>query len=313
MQQLKAIRHEIRSVSFVNPAPMTRKLMDSPMIIENSSSDKSEGEQKSTNAVDYTFKPSVSINIHSQATAYSKLAESEDVKCGSSKSSADGENFNFEDGPFTILPLSAESTGMLPNRKVFQTSYRSPLVDIKDDNNVKFLLCEDRVIPQVGVTLVKKVDQSPRGADVHDVQPPVPPTHVKPTHFASASEGNQVSGSVPATQPSLCTSTVQSTEIGEGCPTYYSDDSALSHFDQESSDGGSDHDFQPNMEHDSGPDSVNKDHHNHATSDRTPFHIPGLTSFSFVSIALVLLLPLASLGNASVGLVESPGTIANVA
>ena len=66
---------------------------------------------------DYTLKPSGSINIHSQATAYAKLAESEVVKCGSSKSSVDGENFNFEDGPFTILPLSAESTGMLPNRK----------------------------------------------------------------------------------------------------------------------------------------------------------------------------------------------------
>ncbi|TXG72179.1 hypothetical protein EZV62_000758 [Acer yangbiense] len=133
MQQLEAIRHEIRSVSFINPGPMTRKLMDSslertinltdflsfPVNIDNSSSEKFEGDQKSTNSVvkDYTLKPSGSINIHSQATAYAKLAESEVVKCGSSKSSVDGENFNFEDGPFTILPLSAESTGMLPNRK----------------------------------------------------------------------------------------------------------------------------------------------------------------------------------------------------
>ncbi|TXG72177.1 hypothetical protein EZV62_000756 [Acer yangbiense] len=124
MQQLEAIRHEVRSVSFINPGPMTRKLMDSPLEptinhTDNSSSEKSEGEQKSTNAVvkDFTFKPSGSINIHSQATAYAKLAESEAVKCGSSKSSVDGENFNFDDGPFTILPLSAESTGMLPNRK----------------------------------------------------------------------------------------------------------------------------------------------------------------------------------------------------
>ncbi|KAK2647165.1 hypothetical protein Ddye_022360 [Dipteronia dyeriana] len=123
MQQLEAIRHEIRSVSFINPGPMTRKLVDSPLeatnnLTDNSSSEKSEGE-KSTNAVvkDYTLKPSGSINIHSQATAYAKLAESEAVRCGSSKSSVDGENFNFEDGPFTILPLSAESTGMLPNRK----------------------------------------------------------------------------------------------------------------------------------------------------------------------------------------------------
>ncbi|KAK3190233.1 hypothetical protein Dsin_029794 [Dipteronia sinensis] len=93
------------------------------------------------------------------------------------------------------------------------------------------------VIPQIDVTLVKKVDQFLRCANVHDVQPHVPPTQVKPTHFASASEGNQVSGLVSAAQPSQCTSTVQSTEIGEGCPTYYNDDPALSHFDQESSDG----------------------------------------------------------------------------
>ncbi|KAK1568011.1 hypothetical protein Q3G72_019340 [Acer saccharum] len=124
MQQLEAIRHEIRSVSFINPGPMTRKLMDSPLkpttsLTDNSSSEKSEGEQKSTNAVvkDYTFKPSGSINIHSQATAYAKLAESEAVKCGPSKSSVDGDNFNFEDSLFTVLPLSSESTGMLPNRK----------------------------------------------------------------------------------------------------------------------------------------------------------------------------------------------------
>ncbi|KAK0608419.1 hypothetical protein LWI29_030394 [Acer saccharum] len=129
---------------------------------------------------------------------------------------------------FLLLAYGGLSTVMAMGA---MTSYRSPLVDIKDDNDVKFLLCEDRIIPQVGVTLVKKVDQhlEARGADVHDVQPPVPPTYVKPTHFASASEGNQVFGSVPATQPSQCTSTVQSTEIGEGCPTYYSDDQALSH------------------------------------------------------------------------------------
>lgn len=30
MQQLDAIRYEIRSVSLMNPGPMTRKLMDGP-------------------------------------------------------------------------------------------------------------------------------------------------------------------------------------------------------------------------------------------------------------------------------------------
>ncbi|KAK1592708.1 hypothetical protein Q3G72_029059 [Acer saccharum] len=123
-QARQAIGHEIRSVSFINPGPVTQKLIYRPLeptinLTDNSSSEKSEGEQRSTNAVmkDYTLKLSGSINIHSQATAYAKLAESEDVKCGSSKSSVDRENFNIEDGPFTILPLSAESTGMLPNCK----------------------------------------------------------------------------------------------------------------------------------------------------------------------------------------------------
>ncbi|KAL5736617.1 hypothetical protein ACOSP7_031082 [Xanthoceras sorbifolium] len=54
-------------------------------------------------------------------------------------------------------------------KSVFQTSCRSPLVEINDDNDVEFLLCDDRVIPQVGITLVKRVDQSRRGADLHDV------------------------------------------------------------------------------------------------------------------------------------------------
>ncbi|TXG65958.1 hypothetical protein EZV62_007233 [Acer yangbiense] len=73
MQQLEAIPHEIRSVCFINPGPMTGKLMDSPLeftinltgilysslyyifcallLIDNSSFEKCEGEQKSTNAV----------------------------------------------------------------------------------------------------------------------------------------------------------------------------------------------------------------------------------------------------------------------
>ncbi|KAK2634294.1 hypothetical protein Ddye_029086 [Dipteronia dyeriana] len=58
MQQLEAIRHEILDASFINPGPLTRKLMGSPLeptlnliANDNSSSEKSEGEQKSTVAV----------------------------------------------------------------------------------------------------------------------------------------------------------------------------------------------------------------------------------------------------------------------
>lgn len=55
--------------------------------------------------------------MHSQATAYARLAESEAIKTGSLESSTEKENLNDEASLFTILPVSAESTGMLPERK----------------------------------------------------------------------------------------------------------------------------------------------------------------------------------------------------
>lgn len=49
--------------------------------------------------------------MHSQAIAYAKLAQSEAVK------NMEKEKHNEEEaGLFTVLPVSAESTGMLPNR-----------------------------------------------------------------------------------------------------------------------------------------------------------------------------------------------------
>ncbi|KAL5542107.1 hypothetical protein UlMin_009817 [Ulmus minor] len=126
MSQLDAIRHEIRSLSLINPGPMTRKLIDnqlepSPQINNgNSSIDKPEEQQKPMDTMikvlkDNSFKTSNSINLHSQATAYAKLAEAEAVKTSSIK--GDLEKLDDEANLFTILPVSAESTGMLPNRK----------------------------------------------------------------------------------------------------------------------------------------------------------------------------------------------------
>ncbi|XP_031272357.1 uncharacterized protein LOC116130818 [Pistacia vera] len=124
MQQLEAIRYEIRSVSLINPGPLTRKLMDSPPEPtsnhdDNASSQKCEVDYPSTGTVlkDHRFKPYGSLDLHSQATAFARLAESEAVKSGSLKSIAEKENSEDEAGLFTVLPVSAESTGMLPNRK----------------------------------------------------------------------------------------------------------------------------------------------------------------------------------------------------
>ncbi|KAH0992460.1 hypothetical protein GBA52_003943 [Prunus armeniaca] len=125
LAQLESIRYEVRSISLMNPGPMARRLMDNPQDPAplsdgaNSSLEKPKEELKSRNPVvkDDTFRTSDSPNLHSQATAYAKLAESDAVKTGSLKSSAEQENLKDESGLFVVLPISAESTGMLPNRK----------------------------------------------------------------------------------------------------------------------------------------------------------------------------------------------------
>ncbi|KAJ7954794.1 sec-independent protein translocase protein TatB-like [Quillaja saponaria] len=122
MAQIEAIRYEIRSISLMNPGPMTRKLMDNPqesICNGNNSSEKSEEELKSTNAtMKNSYKgTSDSINLHNKAIGYAKLSESEAVRSSSLQSSAVKENLKDESGLLTVLPVSAESTGLLPNRK----------------------------------------------------------------------------------------------------------------------------------------------------------------------------------------------------
>ncbi|KAJ7979946.1 sec-independent protein translocase protein TatB-like [Quillaja saponaria] len=124
MSQLEAIRYEIRSISLMNPGPMTRKLMDDSQDSTlngkscNSLSEKRQEELKSTNAKmkDSYVETSDSINLHSKAIGYAKLAESEAVRSSSLQSSAAKENLKDESGLLTVLPVSAESTGLLPKR-----------------------------------------------------------------------------------------------------------------------------------------------------------------------------------------------------
>ncbi|KAK1267119.1 hypothetical protein QJS04_geneDACA021867 [Acorus gramineus] len=90
MAQLEAIRHEIRSVSFLQPGPYTRKLMDSST-------------------------ESYPANLHSQATAFARLAETPAVKTGSFNTNVNTDDFNNVAGLLTVLPVSAESAGLIPN------------------------------------------------------------------------------------------------------------------------------------------------------------------------------------------------------
>lgn len=63
------------------------------------------------------YKTSGFVDLHSQATAYARLAESETLKTGSLSSITEKENIIDESTLFTVLPISAESAGMLPDRK----------------------------------------------------------------------------------------------------------------------------------------------------------------------------------------------------
>ncbi|XP_061991596.1 uncharacterized protein LOC133709757 [Rosa rugosa] len=126
LAQLDSIRYEVRSLSLINPGPMTRKLMENaeelaaPRNGADSSIENTKEEVKLTTSVtkdNINFRTSESLNLHTQATAYAKLAESAAVKTGSLKSNEEKESLIDENGLFTVLPISAESTGMLPKRK----------------------------------------------------------------------------------------------------------------------------------------------------------------------------------------------------
>ncbi|CAK7346491.1 unnamed protein product [Dovyalis caffra] len=141
MSQLEAIRHEIRSISILNPGPVTRRLVDN---IDHTPSTNANGHPENVDAENvpnatiskaYTeqtagesiptaniskvsgAKASDSCNMHSRATAYARLAESSALKTGSVQSGADAGELTGDIGLLNVLPVSAESTGLLPNRQ----------------------------------------------------------------------------------------------------------------------------------------------------------------------------------------------------
>ncbi|KAJ8770453.1 hypothetical protein K2173_017944 [Erythroxylum novogranatense] len=141
MAQLEAIRHEIRSISVLNPGPVTRRLVDNLHNTSPSNDDNANetpdsdtapqvtaygvyAEQANAQSVSATtiFKGSSSKAsdtsiIHSQATAFAKLSESSALKNASSQSGPNAEIL-FEDASLAdVLPVSAESAGLLPKRK----------------------------------------------------------------------------------------------------------------------------------------------------------------------------------------------------
>ncbi|XP_017215890.1 uncharacterized protein LOC108193651 isoform X1 [Daucus carota subsp. sativus] len=135
MAQLEAIRHEIRTVSFMNPGQLTTRLVDNldqttaanesteseKVIKENISrtttpkpDDLQDSSLKASSSFNIQSKAAVSSSIdkYSKATAYASLAESSALNSGPGTS-----DISDKSGLLAVLPVSAESAGLLPNRK----------------------------------------------------------------------------------------------------------------------------------------------------------------------------------------------------
>ncbi|GLT29193.1 hypothetical protein SLA2020_040740 [Shorea laevis] len=126
MAQLDAIRYEIRSLSLMNPSPLTRRMTETPLeptpdTSGGSVSHKNHEENLiaaiDTRVKDYSSTSLGSTILHSQATAYARLAESEAVKAAFLKINVEQENLKGDNVDFSVIPVSAESAGFLPNRK----------------------------------------------------------------------------------------------------------------------------------------------------------------------------------------------------
>ncbi|XP_074379064.1 uncharacterized protein LOC141720518 isoform X2 [Apium graveolens] len=129
MAQLEAIRHEIRTVSFMNPGQLTTRLVDNldkttaakgstepEKVTEENVSRTTPKDSRLTASSSFHINSkattSSSFEIHSKATAYASLAESSAFNSGSGTSEISGDS-----GLLSIIPVSAESAGLLPKRK----------------------------------------------------------------------------------------------------------------------------------------------------------------------------------------------------
>lgn len=125
MAQLEAIRHEIRSISFMNPGPLTTRLVDNiakPKSVDTETSKPPEGVAaivETTATIDmpkdHSSTTSSPCDIRSQAMTYAKLADTSSLGVKSMDEVLN--ELTDESGQFNVLPISAESAGLLPKLK----------------------------------------------------------------------------------------------------------------------------------------------------------------------------------------------------
>ncbi|CAO2818839.1 unnamed protein product [Amaranthus hypochondriacus] len=146
MAQLDAIRYEIRSISIMNPGLLTRRMMDNPDQNDtdagatvnaghsniNEKSTVAEGHQdqhqqsqqrlhefktETSTLKEHVSPVSRTSNLFSQAAAFAKLAESPALKADTMDRSLSVNTVDDTPGLLSVLPVSAESAGLLPVRK----------------------------------------------------------------------------------------------------------------------------------------------------------------------------------------------------
>lgn len=139
--QWDAVQHQIRSAYRMDPGPFVRTVMDKPdqtvtvpgatvvgtpiNLSEESKgtiAQKNQGQQYRFKAETSVFKEegseaSVASNLHSKATIYAKLAESQVLKNKATESIVSIDTVDDRPGLLYVLPVSAKCADLLPKRE----------------------------------------------------------------------------------------------------------------------------------------------------------------------------------------------------
>uniref|UniRef100_K3ZK55 Uncharacterized protein n=1 Tax=Setaria italica TaxID=4555 RepID=K3ZK55_SETIT len=111
MTQLDSIRYEVQNLSRLTPGQFNMRQHNTGMAEARTSDASDVSVSKDMETVDTGL-----TNLHSQAMTYARLSEAPGIKACSSLSGNYKEQFKESNGLLNVLPISAESAGLLPSR-----------------------------------------------------------------------------------------------------------------------------------------------------------------------------------------------------
>lgn len=112
-------RHEIRSIIRDEIESYCRTRPDSIQNFANTTEARKfdvADDPMTLNSKDMKMANASSTNLHSQAMTYARLSEAPGIKMTSTLSGNDQDQFKESNGLLNVLPISAESAGLLPKR-----------------------------------------------------------------------------------------------------------------------------------------------------------------------------------------------------